>query len=171
MANKPRVNPPSLRTGNVVRDSALGHIPSVIEPYLRLNGALWRDGPLGPALIELARLRNARRVNCVFCKNVRYDIAKADGLNEAMVAQIDDDFVSSGLSEEQKVVLAFVDLYLDNPAEISPALKAKLKAHFSAAELVQLSLALVLCNTFSRFAVAMGGMPDDLPTMEISVPE
>jgi len=85
----------------MIRDSALGLVPETLEHYLRLNRSIWESGPLGPAELEVARLRNARLVNCVFCKSVRYDIAVADGLTEERVAMIGDDYRDSGLSERE----------------------------------------------------------------------
>jgi alkylhydroperoxidase family enzyme len=171
MAGKTRVAPPRHTSGNIVRDSALGHIPDLLDRYIELNQRLWHDGPLGAALLEIARLRNARKVNCVFCKNARYDIAMEDGLSEDKVAMIDDDFELSELGEREKLVVAFVDLYLNDPAAITPEFQQRMLDEFSREEIVHLSMSLVLCNCFSRFAVAMGGMPDELPRMEISVPE
>lgn len=170
MTGQPRVTSTQKSTGNMVRDSALGMVPETLNPYLLLNTQIWEKGPLSAADLEVARLRNARRVNCVFCKNARYDIAKEAGLSEDKVEMINDDFQASSLSDREKLVLAFTDQYLDDPAALSEELKAKLLAAFSAEELVQLSIAIVQFSCFSRFAVALGGMPDKLPIMEISLP-
>jgi alkylhydroperoxidase family enzyme len=158
-------------TGNMIRDSALGLVPETLDSYMSLNRKLWESGPLGPAEIEMARLRNARKVNCVYCKSVRYDIAKADGLDEARVAMIDDEYPGSALSEREKLILAFTDQYLSEPGSLSAELKAALTATFTPEELVHLSMAVAHFNGFSRCAVSLGGMPDDLPVMEISLPE
>lgn len=171
MSSQPRVSAPKKQTGNVIRDSALGLSPETLVPYVAFNHAIWHDGPLSAADVELARLRNARTVNCVFCKAVRYDIAIEAGLDEGKVAQIDDEFESSSLSEREKLIIRFTDYYLQNPTSLSDEFKQQMKAEFSAEEIVHLSLAIMLCNCFSRCAVSLGGMPeDDLPRMEISVP-
>lgn len=173
MSNKSRVTEvPAEKTGHIMRDTPLGLVPEIINPYLVFNYSLWNDGPLSPAELEIARLRNARKVNCVFCKSVRYDIAKAAGLNEEKISQIDDDHQQSQkLSERDKLILAYTDHYLDNPGGMSDELKKQLSNTFSPAELVHLSLGLVMVNAFSRAAVALGGMPEgELPIMEISVP-
>jgi len=164
---------PAKQTGHIIRDSALGLVPDIVEPYLVLNKTLWNDGPLSPADLEMARLRNARKVNCVFCKSVRYDIAVEAGLNEDKVSQIQDDHqASETLCRREKLLLAFTDQYLDNPGGMSDSLKAELTAQFSPEELVHLSIGLVMVNAYSRAAVAMGGMPEgELPISEISVPE
>lgn len=170
MSSKPRARNRSTPTGNMIRDSALGLVPETLEPYMALNRTIWESGPLGPAEIEIARLRNARKVGCVFCKSVRYDIARADGLGEDKVSMIEDDFRGSALSEREKLILAFTDQYLDDPAGLDDGLKSALVATFSPQELVHLSLAVAHFNGFSRCAVALGGMPDELPIMEMSVP-
>jgi alkylhydroperoxidase family enzyme len=170
MSGQPRARNRVTPTGNMIRDSALGLVPETLEPYMALNRMIWESGPLGPAEIEIARLRNARKVGCVFCKSVRYDIARADGLSEDRVAMIQDDYPKSALSEREKLILAFTDQYLNDPAGLDGALKTALQAAFSPEELVHLSLAVAHFNGFSRCAVALGGMPDELPIMEMSVP-
>ena len=67
----------------------------------------------------MARLRNARKVNCVFCKSVRYDIARDAGLSEDKVQMIEDGYNDSELSEREKLVLAFTDQYLNDPGAIT----------------------------------------------------
>ena len=172
MSNQPRVSANLSKTGNVVRDSALGLVTETVDPYLRFNHAIWHNGPLTAAEVELARLRNARKVNCVFCKAVRYDIAIEAGLDEAKVEQITDDFKQSELSQRQKLILAYTDYYLQQPTAMTSEFKQRLTEEFSVAEIVHLSLAIMLCNCFSRCAVSLGGMPEeDLPRMQISVPE
>lgn len=171
MTNRARATNANKPTGNMIRDSALGLVPETLGFYMGLNRAIWECGPLSPAEIEIARLRNARKVNCVFCKSVRYDIAKADGLTEDRVAMIQDNFRDSALSEREKLVLAFTDQFLNDPGGLSEELKSELTAVFSSRELVHLSLALAHFNGFSRCAVSLGGMPADLPIMEISLPQ
>ena len=170
MPTAPRVKPPKSNTGSVIRDSALSLVPETLEPYVAMSLSLWSDGPLTPADLEIARLRNARKVNCVFCRSVRYDIAIADGLSEEKVEQINDDFQTSHLNSREKLIIEYTDQYLNDPAAISESLKIRFCAMFNEAERIHLSMAIVLFNCFSRCAVSLGGMPDQLPTMEISVP-
>ncbi|MCX2980935.1 carboxymuconolactone decarboxylase family protein [Halieaceae bacterium IMCC14734] len=171
MASKPRVTAPEQKTGNVVRDSSLALVPETLDPYLAVNALIWLGGPLNAAEIEIARLRNARTVNCVFCRNVRYDIAIEAGLDESKVAMIEDGFIDSALSDREKLILEFTDQYLGNPAAIGTDLQQRLLAEFTTAELVHLSMAISHFHGFSRCAVSLGGMPDDMPRMEVSLPD
>ena len=155
----------------MIRDSALGLVPETLDHYMGFNRKIWECGPLSPAEIEIARLRNARTVNCVFCKSVRYDIAKADGLDEDKVEMIQDGFRESGLTEREKLIVAFTDQFLNDPGGLGPQLKAELLAEFTFEALVHLSLVVAHFSGFSRCAVSLGGMPDELPIMEVSVPQ
>lgn len=170
MANKARVTAPQSDTGNLIRDSALGLVPETLPHYLDLTVAIWDTGPLSPSEIELARLRNANHVGCVMCKAVRYDIAVADGLTEQAVDQVSQERVEAGLSERQKLIVRFVDRYLLSPGVNDPEHQRAMDEQFTEAEQIHLALLMAYFNGFSRCAVALGGMPDSMPRMEISVP-
>ena len=171
MSTQARVTNTSATTGNMVRDSALGLVPETLDHYMELSREIWGAGPLTPAEVEMARLRNARKVNCVFCKSVRYDVAIQAGLSEEKVSMIEDGFEQSRLTDREKLILAFTDQYLNDPAGLSELLKSRLLGEFSEQELLHLSIAVAYFNGFSRCAVALGGMPDEMPVMEVSVPQ
>ena len=166
-----RVSNPNTGTGNVIRDSAMGLVPETVDAFATLNKSIWKSEHVRPALLEMVRLRNARTVNCVFCKSVRYDVAKADGLSEDKVDEIADGFEDSALSDTEKAALAFADAYLFDPKGVTPELAARLRATFTEAQIATLAVGLATFNASSRCAVSLGGMPESLPVMEISVPE
>ncbi len=166
-----RVQAPQGQTGDPIRDSALGLVPETVDQIARLNRHAWRSSPVRASLLEIVRLRNARTVNCQFCQSVRYDLARADGLTENKVEQIRDGYEQSALSEDEKLAIAFADAYLHDPKGMSSELGAHLKQHFTPAQLAHLAIALIAFNATSRCAVSIGGMPENLPVMEISAPE
>lgn len=169
MSAEPRATGPGTQTGNVIRDSAMGRVPETVGEIIALNGHVWRDSKVPPALLEVIRLRNARTVNCVFCKSVRYDVARADGLTEDRVAMIADGYEDSALSDREKLALGLADSYLGFPAGVGVDLAPRLTEAFSEAEIASMLVALMTFNFTSRMAVSIGGMPEDLPVMEVSV--
>jgi alkylhydroperoxidase family enzyme len=170
MSAKPRASAPPTRTGNVIRDSALGLVPETVAEIIALNGAVWQRSLVSPTLLEVIRLRNARTVNCVYCKAVRYAVARDDGLTEARAAMIDTHYAQSGLSTREKLAIALADAYLGFPAGITPQLAAQLSAEFSADQIASMFVALMTFNFTSRTAVSIGGMPEDpLPVMVVPV--
>lgn len=166
----PRAGTPAAVTGNVIRDSSMGLATQLIDPIVRLNDSVWRRNSVRLALVEMLRLRNARTVNCVFCKAARYDVARQDGLTEDKVAQIDDGFAASGLSEPEKLVLGFADVYLRGPGHFDPQLIARLREQFSEEQICHMAVALATFNASSKCAVSLGGMPDFVPVMEVTLP-
>jgi alkylhydroperoxidase family enzyme len=169
MGGKARVGSPNTSTGNVIRDSAMGLVPETVDAIIALNGAAWTVDAVRPAMMEMLRLRNANTVNCTFCKAARYDVAKADGLTEDRVQMIKD-YRNSGLSETEKLALEFADAYLLDPGAVSTDLKRRLKAAFSDRQLAQMAVGLATFNAASRCAVSLGGMPEEVPVTEMSVP-
>lgn len=165
----PRVTSPGLNSGNLVRDSALGWVPETLEPLMALQTSLWRESPVAPSLLELLRLRNARAVNCVMCKSVRYDVARQDGLSEDKVETLADYRHSDLLSEAEKLAVEFADVYLQDPRSMTPDLRQRLARCFSPEQVAHMALALASFNAMSKCAVSLGGMPESLPVMELSL--
>ncbi|HTT43231.1 MAG TPA: carboxymuconolactone decarboxylase family protein [Steroidobacteraceae bacterium] len=162
MASKARASaPPGAPTGNLIRDSALGLVPETLTEIVALNGAVWERSLVPPALLEAIRLRNARTVNCVYCKSVRYEAARADGLTEERAAMIDADYARSALGEREKLAIALADAYLGFPAGMDAALAARRRRAISAEQLASMFVALMAFNFTSRTAVSIGGMPEE----------
>ena len=83
---------------------------------------------------------------------------------------IGDNYETSSLSEREKLIIAFTDQYYRDPGDLADTLKADLLRVFAADELVHLSIVVAHFSGFSRCAVSLGGMPDDLPLIEMSLP-
>lgn len=167
--SKPRVSPPARKTGHMLRDSAMGLVPEVVDAYIKLFDKVWHNDNVRPALVEMLRLRNARITDCVICRSVRYDMARADGLSEEKVEQINDDFANSSLSPREKLALTFADIYLKQAGDVDAITAAALQAEFSPAELSQMAIALLTCHAGSRYAIGLGGLPENLPIREMGV--
>ncbi|MGO9804436.1 MAG: carboxymuconolactone decarboxylase family protein [Steroidobacteraceae bacterium] len=163
MSGKARAAAPATRTGNTIRDSALGLVPETVAEIVGLNDAVWQKSLVSATLLEVIRLRNARTVNCVYCKAVRYEVARADGLTEARATMIDADYQTSALSAREKLAIALADAYLGFPAGVTPQLAAALAREFSPEQIASLFVALMSFNFTSRTAVTIGGMPEDPP--------
>jgi len=161
MSAKPRASVSGTRTGNPIRDSALGRVAETVDEIVTLNHEVWHQSLVSPTLLEIIRLRNARTVNCVFCKAVRYEIAREDGLTEARAQMIDDHYRASALAEREKLAIALADAYLGFPAGVTPELARRLDTEFSPPEIAAMLVALLAFNFTSRTAVSIGGMPEE----------
>jgi alkylhydroperoxidase family enzyme len=171
MPAKARASAPGQRTGNPIRDSALARVPETVEEIVALNSAVWRRSLVAPALLEILRLRNARTVNCVYCKSVRYEVARADGLTETRAALVDSGYEDSALSEREKLTVALADSYLGFPAGVSADLAQRLAREFSPEQIASMFVALMTFNFTSRTAVSIGGMPEGPLPLVLVAPE
>ncbi|WP_150292855.1 carboxymuconolactone decarboxylase family protein [Sphingobium estronivorans] len=170
MSAKPRATGPGTQTGNVIRDSAMGLVPETVSHIIALNGSVWRDSLVTPSLLEIVRLRNARTVNCVICRSVRYDVARQDGLTEDRADMVADGYEQSALTTREKAALTLADSYLGFPAGVNADAAKQITGEFSEAEIASLLVALMNFNISSRTAVSIGGMPENpLPIMEVSL--
>jgi AhpD family alkylhydroperoxidase len=165
-----RVKAPATRSADPIQASPLALQPELLQAFLRLYGTLWSHGELDQATKELARIRNARTIDCPICKAIRFKGAREEGLTEEVVDRIRDGYHTSDLSDRQKTVLRYVDAFLASPGEIGEDLRRQLLAHFTPAQVVELTAALALFMGFSKIAVALGGLPDSIPVHEQPTP-
>ena len=166
-----RVRPPQAASDDPISGSALGHQPEALAAFLKLYGTLWSHGVVDHPTKEMARLRNARIVDCVVCKNTRFARAREEGLSEEIVDRIRDGWEASDLSARQKAVLRWTDTFLSPDPEPDDALQREMLAHFKPAEIVELTAALAIFMGFSKIAVSLGGMPESLPVSIAPTPD
>ena len=60
----PRVRPPASAGNDPISGSALGHQPEALAAFMKLYGTLWSHGILDHSTKEMARIRNARTLDC-----------------------------------------------------------------------------------------------------------
>lgn len=53
MSARPRASAPPIRTGDPIRDSALGRVAETVDEIIRLNAELWRHSLVSPTLLEI----------------------------------------------------------------------------------------------------------------------
>ncbi len=167
----PRVKPPDVDTDDPIEGSVLAHQPELLRAFMRLYGTLWSHGEVDQFTKEMARIRNARTVNCPICKATRFTGARAEGLTEEIVDEIRDGYAASDLEPRHKAVLAWVDAFLSEPAGRHEALRRRLLAHFTPAQIVELTAGVGLFMGFSKIAVSLGGLPDEIPVYEQPTPD
>lgn len=166
-----RVPLPEAKGDDAVSASVLAHQPKLLHAFQRLYGTLWSHGVVDHATKEVARLRNARTTGCGYCKNVRFAAARDEGLTEERVATIGDDFERSALLDDrQKLVIRYVDAFLDDPAGLDDEVREEMLREFSPAEIVELTAGIALFLGFSKIAVALGQAPASMPTTVVPTP-
>ena len=166
-----RVKPPATASSDPIQSSPLALQPELLAAFLRMYGVLWSRGVVDHATKEVARIRNARRVDCPICKAIRFAGARREGLTEDLVDRIRDDWSARELSPRHKAALRAVDAFHDDAGALDDAAKRQLADAFTPAELVEIGAGIALFLGFSKIAVALGGLPDVIPVHEQPTPD
>ncbi|MEX0666546.1 MAG: hypothetical protein WD598_17460 [Acidimicrobiia bacterium] len=102
---------------------------------------------------------------------MRFAVAKQQGLTEARVALVDEGFEASKLTDLEKAVVRFTDVFLGGGAEYPDALRTEMAEHFDKGQVVELAMGIALFMGFSKIAISMGQAPADMPTMDVRTPD
>ena len=104
------------------------------------NSVLY-EGKLPHKLKEMCRIRISVAHRCGYCSTVRSNVARDEGLDEALVTQVLATPPATGLSPREKVALEYADLFKagDDPID-SDAVYDKLRKHFSEEEIIELAM-------------------------------
>ena len=97
-------------------------------------------------------------------------MARQQGLTEDVADLIDDGYEATALDDRQKAALRWTDAVLDLPSAIPPAVREGLAEHLDPAEVVEVTLALVLFHGLSRVLISLGLEPDVMPTTVVATP-
>ena len=166
-----RVKPPATTSRDPIQASPLALQPELLAAFQRMYGVLWSRGVVDQATKEVARIRNARRVDCPICKAIRFAGARREGLTEDVVDCIRDDWSQRDLSERHKAALRAVDAFHDDAGALDPPARKELLAQFTPAEIAELGAGIALFLGFSKIAIALGGLPDEIPVHEQPTPD
>lgn len=169
MSTKPRVSsaiegqPPHMV-------SALMHQPELAQAMDKLYRISWGSGVVPARVKEVARMRNARVVNCAASQNVRIAGAVDEGLVEEIVADIGNDYESSELlTEQEKAALRLTDALLFDPSSLTEADVARLHEQFTEEQIVELALEVAKLGAVAKLIITFG-MEPAVPPNALVVP-
>ncbi len=146
----------------------MAHQQHIFDTFYSLYGAMWNDGVLDHSTKEIARIRNARTTDCGYCRQVRFNGAMAEGLDEDTLVNVADGYEESDLPQRTKAVLRWADSYLGDPAHVDPAVREAVRAEIGQDGEVELAYALGLFRSFAKVLISLGLEPE-AGTMDISV--
>jgi alkylhydroperoxidase family enzyme len=146
-------------TGPIVWDHATDPSDLVFNIFLPTVARL-RE--LDALTAEVVRLRGATQHNCRLCKSLRETTALNAGGTETLYGDIERFEESTQLTGRQKAALRYADALIWSPGLMEAGVADGVRAHFSDAEAVELTLD-VMRNASNKVAVALAG---DAPRVE-----
>ncbi|ALS61546.1 carboxymuconolactone decarboxylase family protein [Pandoraea norimbergensis] len=111
---------------------------------------------LGKPLVELVYLRVSQINGCAFCLEMHSKALRSDGMADAKIDSVAGWRVSSHFDARERAALAWTESLVDVAHTHAPDEDfTPLKAHFSDAEIADLSFAVALMSAFNRLAIGM----------------
>jgi len=139
------------KPGNVQK--VMAHRPDALKNFLSFYGSVGKS--LERRLYEMVYIRVSVLNRCRYCLQHHLASSKRAGLTpEDWAALKSGDY--SRLSEKEKAALAYAEKLTRAPHEVTDADFAKLKKHFSDAEIVDLHLLVGVANLTNRFTDPLG---------------
>ena len=119
--------------------------PHFVDAVTALEAAVWAS-PLPRRTHELVRMRVAEINGCVLCMTWRNDWA-----DEASLAAVSQYAASDLFSDAEKTALEYAEQFATDSKDIDDDMLARLGAHFSPAEITDLTLVLGKYLAMGRF--------------------
>jgi alkylhydroperoxidase family enzyme len=111
---------------------------------------------LDPGLRWLAIEATAMQIGCSWCIDYGYYEGMNSGVDPEKVRAVGQWRSSSIFDERERAVLEYAETATGSPAEVSDELAARIRAHLSDAEFVELAAWVALENLRSRFNAGLG---------------
>jgi AhpD family alkylhydroperoxidase len=123
---------------------------------LRLTKKALDKSTLGKQLIELVYLRVSQINGCAFCLEMHAAALRAAGVPDAKLDTLAGWRVSAHFSDRERAALGWTESLVDVARSHAPDEDFEpLKAHFSDAEIADLTFAIALMSAFNRLAIGM----------------
>ena len=131
--------------------AVFAHVPPAVKHIMGLLLELKAAQSVNWRYIELAIVVTSKLNECHYCVAHHKPQLKVEGLSEATIDRLPDTANASDLDETDKLVVEYTIAVTQNAQRIPERLFQQLRAHFSEAEIVELTLRIALCGFFNRF--------------------
>jgi AhpD family alkylhydroperoxidase len=132
------------------------HHPRVMVGYAALELASERSRLVSARLKHLAELRAGMVCGCEWCLDFGSSISAEAGISEEELRELPTYQRSVRFTELEKLVLDYATGMTRSPVAVSDVLFDRLREHFDAAQLVELTNVIALENYRARFNWALG---------------
>ena len=131
------------------------HKPKLMSAMGKFQGAVRKGWSLDERLKLLVELKGAQMIGCEWCLDLGSQICRNSGLSDEELLAVVHYRDSGFFSEREKLALDYTVAVMRTPVEVSDALFARMKEHFSDEQLVELTAFLTVIN-LDRFNAAFG---------------
>jgi alkylhydroperoxidase family enzyme len=144
-------------TGDATFVEVFAQAPDMLDFVMnRFYGPIFFGGQVDQRYKQLVRLRLSTRHGCLTCNKQNVPATRNAGFTDEQIASLQD-YEDGPFTEAEKAVLAYADeVALTNPeGRLSPALYARLRAHFSDADLCELGTVMAVISGFAKLSFVL----------------
>jgi 4-carboxymuconolactone decarboxylase len=131
------------------------HQPGMMSGMGKFQGAVRKGTSIEERLKNLAELKGAQMIGCEFCVDLGSQICRNSGLTDDELLALPHYRESSLFTDREKLALDYTVAVMRTPVEVTDELFAKMKEHFTDAQMVELTALLTVVN-LDRFNAAFG---------------
>ncbi len=135
--------------------AVLAHVPPAVKHIMGLLLELKAAQSIDWRYVELAIVVTSKLNQCHYCVAHHKPRLKVEGLSEATIDRLPDTANAPDLDETDKLVVEYTIAVTENAQRIPERQFQRLRARFSEAEIVELTLRIALCGFFNRFNDAL----------------
>jgi AhpD family alkylhydroperoxidase len=136
--------------------AVFAHVPAAVRHLMGLLMELRAAATLPKRYLELAIVTVSKLNECEYCVAHHKPFLVPEGVSPAGVDRVLDYADHPEFDATDKLVVEYAIEAWERPNRIRPALFERMRARFSEAEIVELTLRITLCGFFNKFNDAMG---------------
>ena len=135
--------------------AVFAHVPAALRHLMPLLMELRAAKTLPKRALELAIVTVSQRNACHYCVAHHKPFLAVEGVSPAGADRLLDYRDHPELDDSDKLVVEYAIAAWEHPNRILDALFARLRRHFSEAQIVELTLRITLCGFFNKFNDAL----------------
>jgi uncharacterized peroxidase-related enzyme len=136
--------------------AVFAHVPAALRHLMSLLIELREAATLPKRALELAIVTVSKLNACHYCVAHHTPFLVIEGVSPAGVDRILDYREHPEFDEKDKLVVEYAIAAWEQPNRIGDGLFARLREHFTEAQIVELTLRITLCGFFNKFNDALG---------------
>ena len=136
--------------------AVFAHVPAALRHLMSMLMELRGAATLPKRYVELAIVVVSRLNECDYCVAHHKPFLVVEGISSSGIDAVMEWQNHPELTEIDKLVIEYTIAAWTDPHKLRERMFARLRAHFSEAQIVELTLRLTLCGFFNKFNDAMG---------------
>ena len=131
------------------------HQPKMMSGMGKFQGAVRKGNTVDERIKYLVELKGAQMIGCEYCVDLGSQICRNSGFSDAELLVMPHYRQSDLFTEREKLALDYTVAVMRTPVAVTDELFARMKEHFTDAQLVEITAMLTVVN-LDRFNAAFG---------------